>query len=386
MPPNSITIRVIHMKLRFGCLAAFMSVSAPVLAQTSFTIYGVISDGIGYFSNQSGSSAVQLVSGANQNNRLGFRVNENLGGGWSTIATLENGFDINQGKFGQGGRMFGRQAFVGLSSRTYGTLTAGRQYDVLWDYLDRIEPQSMGPGLATSIGSNDNIEGNFRYSNSVKYRSPEWNGLEFESMYAFSNKAGAFQQNRAFSAGVNYVWGSQRYAVTYLTIDRPGTANPSGAVSDDYSGGAFQLFHTSPVNASVGVERQRVVAGGAQYAFGKTHVGGIVSDVRYAYLDGTRLHINNFDLTVVHHVTPALALSAAYVYSLGRYGGIDATSHWNQGQLSADYFLSKRTDIYAYVNYVKASGSLATAVLFLASAPSSNKQQTAVVAGIRHRF
>ncbi|WP_150668796.1 porin [Pandoraea anhela] len=363
-----------------------MSVSVPASAQTSFTIYGVISDGIGYFSNQSGSSGVQLVSGANQNNRLGFRVNEDIGGGWSTIATLENGFDINQGKFGQCGRMFGRQAFVGLSSRTYGTLTVGRQYDVLWDYLDRIEPQSMGPGLATSIGSNDNIEGNFRYSNSVKYKSPEWNGLAFETMYAFSNKAGAFEQNRAFSAGVNYTRGRQRYALTYLEIDRPGTSNPSGAVSDDYSGGAFQLFHTSPIDSRVGVARQRVVAGGAEYAFGKTQIGGIVSDVRYAYLDGTSLHINNVDLTVVYNVTPALAVSAAYVYSLGHYGGIDATSHWNQGQLSADYFLSKRTDIYAYVNYVRASGPLATAVLFLASAASSNKEQTAFVAGIRHRF
>ncbi|VVE71705.1 porin [Pandoraea anapnoica] len=374
------------MKLRFGCLAIFMCVSAPALAQNSLTIYGIISDGIGYFSNQAGNSTVQLVSGANQNNRLGFRVNEDLGGGWSSIATLENGFDINQGKLGQGGRMFGRQAFVGLSSRTYGTLTFGRQYDVLWDYLDRIEPQAMGPGLATSIGSNDNIEGNFRYSNSVKYKSPEWNGLEFESMYAFSNKAGAFQQNRAFSAGVNYVRGGQRYALTYLNIDQPGTSNPSGAVSDDYSGGAFQLFHTSPVNASVGVKRQRVVAGGAEYAFGNTRLGGIVSDVRYSYLDGTSLHIDNFDLTAVYNVSPALALSAAYVYSMGHYGGIDATSHWNQGQLSVDYFLSKRTDIYAYVNYVKATGPLATAVLFLASAPSSNKEQTAFVAGIRHRF
>ncbi|WP_415273502.1 porin, partial [Bacillus siamensis] len=91
-----------------------------------------------------------------------------------------------------------------------------------------------------------------------------------------------------------------------------------------------------------------VIAGGAEYAFGNTRLGGIVSDVRYSYLDGTSLHLNNFDLTAVYNVTPALALSAAYVYSMGRYGGIDATSHWNQGQLSVDYFLSKRTDVYAY--------------------------------------
>lgn len=374
------------MSLKYGFFALLIGASAPAVAQSSVTIYGVISDGIGYFSNEGGHSNVRLVSGANQNNRLGFRVNEDLGGGVSTVATLENGFDVNQGSLGQGGRMFGRQAFVGLSSRRYGTLTVGRQYDVLWDYLDRIEPHAMGPGLATSIGSNDNIEGNFRYSNSVKYKSPEWNGLEVEALYAFSNKAGDFTQNRAYSAGINYAWGSQRYALTYLNIDQPGVSNPSGAVSNDYSGGAFQLFHTSPLSSNVGVQRQRVVAGGAEYTFGRAHLGGIVSDVRYTYLDSTSLHLDNFDLTAVYNISPALDISAAYVYSIGHYGGLDATSHWNQAQLGADYYLSKRTDIYAYFNYVRASGSRAPAVLFLAAAASSTNTQTALLAGIRHKF
>ncbi|ALS66627.1 MULTISPECIES: porin [Pandoraea] len=374
------------MRFKYGFVALLMGVSFSALAQSSVTIYGVISDGIGYFNNEGGHSNVRLVSGANQNNRLGFRVNEDLGGGISTIATLENGFDINQGSLGQGGRMFGRQAFVGLSSREYGTITIGRQYDVLWDYLDRIEPHAMGPGLATSIGSNDNIEGNFRYSNSVKYKSPEWKGLEFEALYAFSNKAGDFTQNRAYSAGINYAWGSQRYALTYLNIDQPGTTNSSGAVSNDYSGGAFQLFHTSPLSPNVGVQRQRVFAGGAENAFGRVRLGGIISDVRYSYLDGTSLHLDNFDLTAVYNISPALDISAAYVYSMGHYGGIDASSHWNQVQLGADYYLSKRTDVYAYVNYVRASGSRATAVLFLAAAASSTNTQTALLAGIRHKF
>ena len=98
-------------------------------------------------------------------------------------------------------------------------------------------------------------------------------------------------------------------------------------------------------------------------------------------------HVLNSDADVAppQKLTPAFYASAAYLYSLGHYGGISATSHWNQGQVSADYFLSKRTDVYVYANYVRASGDLAKAVLFL-NAPSSSKQQTAVVAGIRHTF
>ncbi|WP_284506982.1 porin [Caballeronia sp. GAFFF1] len=373
------------MRLKLGMLVVAFCASATALAQSSVTLYGIISNGLGYFSNQGGHSNWTMISGANQNNRVGFKIGEDLGGGLSAVGTLENGFDSNSGKLGQGGRMFGRQAFVGLSSSTYGTLTVGRQYEMLWDYLDRIEPQAMGPGLGVSVGSNDNIEGNFRYSNSVKYASPVWGGFGFEALYAFSNKAGSFQQNRAFSAGLNYALTSQRYSLVYLEIDHPGTANPSGAVSDDYAGAPFQLFHTSPLSNSVRVRKQRVAAGGAEYNFEKLSLGGIVSDVRYNYLDNTSLHLDNLSVVGQYRVTPAFFLSAAYLYTHGAYGGVSSNPHWNQGQVSVEYFLSKRTDVFAFANYIRASGSNAPAVLFLSS-PSSTKEQVAVVAGIRHKF
>ncbi|CAE6877384.1 Outer membrane porin protein [Paraburkholderia aspalathi] len=168
------------MNYKIGGLIVMSTITVGAHAQSSVTLYGLISTGIEYVSNEGGHSAAAMVSGANQNNRWGLRVIEDLGGGLKAVATLENGFGSTDGKLGQGGRMFGRQAYVGLSSDQYGTLMAGRQYDVLFDYLDRIEPQAMGPGLGTSVGSNDNVEGNFRYNNSVKYRSPNFVGLEFE--------------------------------------------------------------------------------------------------------------------------------------------------------------------------------------------------------------
>ncbi len=87
----------------------------------------------------------------------------------------------------------------------------------------------------------------------------------------------------------------------------------------------------------------------------------------------------------MYKLTPALFASAAYLYTHGSYGGVVSNPHWNQGQVSVDYFLSKRTDVYAYVNYIRASGSNAPAVLFLSSKSSTNAQ-TAVVVGVRHKF
>jgi GBP family porin len=365
-------------------LAGALSTTAQ--AQSSVTLYGIISTGIGYVSNEGGKSAVQMFSGANQNNRWGLKVREDLGGGLAAIATLENGFSSTTGALGQGGREFGRQAFVGLSSRQYGTVTFGRQYDMLWDYLDRYEPQALGPGFGVTYGSNDNVEGNFRYSNSIKYASPNFNGLTFEGLYAMSNKAGAFQQNRAFSAGVGYDSGVFKVSAVYLSIQDPGLANSGGAVSDDYTPPPFALFHTSPLNSTVGVARQDVAATGGTVKLGQLTAAAMYSHVHYSYLDNTGVSLNNFDAIGAYQITPTLTLSAAYLYTSGRYQGVSADPHWNQGQVAADYFFSKATDVFVFVNYLRASsGPLAPAVIFQAT-PSSSRNQTLVLGGIRHLF
>jgi predicted porin len=97
--------------MTFACTSVF--------AQNTVTLYGILSEGIGWTSNEAGHSNVKVFTGPNQNNRVGFRVTEDLGGGNRVVGVLENGFDIASGKFQQGGRMFGRQAYVGLSSNSY---------------------------------------------------------------------------------------------------------------------------------------------------------------------------------------------------------------------------------------------------------------------------
>lgn len=70
-------------------------------------------------------------------------------GGLSAIFQIENGFDLNTGKLGQGGAEFGRQAWVGIASKSYGTLTAGRQYDSVVDFARRRVPECAKPcGIA----------------------------------------------------------------------------------------------------------------------------------------------------------------------------------------------------------------------------------------------
>lgn len=185
-------------------------------AQSSVTLYGIIDAGIGYVSNLNGAHVWQATASKGSGDRFGLRGSEDLGGGLSALFTLENGFSGMNGTLGQAGRMFGRQAFVGLSYKPIGTVTLGRQYDVL---ADLVAPYS-GPGFwntSAHIGDNDNLNQFFCLNNSVKVASTRIFGVAVEGLYAFSNQAygangAGFGTNRAWAVAANYVNGPFRLA------------------------------------------------------------------------------------------------------------------------------------------------------------------------------
>lgn len=122
------------MKKSFLALAVLTAFAGVAHAQSSVTLYGIIDEGFNVNTNAGGKHLYNLTSGVLQGSRFGLRGTEDLGGGLKAIFVLENGFDVNSGKLGQGGLMFGRQAYVGLSSQ-FGTVTLGRQYDSVVDYV-----------------------------------------------------------------------------------------------------------------------------------------------------------------------------------------------------------------------------------------------------------
>jgi len=126
--------------------AALTVFAAAAHAQSSVTLYGLIDTGVVYTNNQGGSSAVQEQSSMLSNEVWGVRGNEDLGSGLHAIFRLENGFNLQNGKTTYSGTMFGRQAYVGLQSDDYGTVTLGRQYDAVVDDLGSIALANNGDG------------------------------------------------------------------------------------------------------------------------------------------------------------------------------------------------------------------------------------------------
>ncbi|PTQ92083.1 putative porin [Paraburkholderia sp. GV068] len=374
------------MKKAWQASAAILAVAvaSTATAQSSVTVYGIVDDGVGWTSNQGGHSNVQMLSGYMQGNRLGFLGHEDLGAGSSAVFRLESGFDNNTGTLSQGGRLFGRSAYVGVENKSYGTVTLGRQYDTNYDLLALYQFAKYWGSNGVLIGDNDNLFGTVRFSNSVKYTSPNIGGFNVSAMYAMSNVP-SFEDNRAYSVTGRFEHGGLSVGAGFLQMDHPNpTDNPNGAAGNDYPA-AFSFFKGSLLSPTTGVRRQQIFLSGGTYNFGKAQIGVLYSHVNYRYLDGTSLHLNNYEISGEYFITPALIAGLGYYYTNGAYSSPDVSPHWNQVDAGLDYLLSKRTDLYFYGVYQRAGAGARQAGIFLIPV-SSSRQQTLVSAGIRHAF
>ncbi|MFP3702905.1 porin [Paraburkholderia sp. SIMBA_009] len=367
-----------HLVIAAAVAATFASAS---YAQSSVTLYGIVDAGFTYTTNIGGERNYAMTSGNVQASRWGLRGVEDLGGGLKAVFNLESGFDVMNGK--QNGGLFNRQSFVGLSQAQFGTVTFGRQFDSVVDYVGPL--MAVGTWGGTYMAhvmdnDNDNGNGSFSLNNSIKYTSANYSGFQFGGTYAFSNQAGGFANNRAYSAGASYQNAGLRVGAAYLQaqgMDR----NGNGAVVGD------------PLGAN---ERQRTWGAGASYTYGPV-VGGVVfTQTRLNNFTADKsVRFNNIEGNVRYNLTPALGIGAMYTYTNANGDGVDngtgsRSVHWHQFGLQADYALSKRTDIYLEGVGLWGSGQNAVGLTQVGytsdGGVSSSKNQGIITTGIRHRF
>ena len=126
--------------------------------------------------------SVSAINGGHQSgNRWGVRGTEALGGGLNAIFALEAGFNIDSGTSAQGGRLFGRQAYAGLSGG-WGAVVAGRLATFSsgtgdFDMIGRVDPFLTGFGLANA-GNTFISMNSLRVDNAVAYVSPTFAGFK----------------------------------------------------------------------------------------------------------------------------------------------------------------------------------------------------------------
>ncbi|HTJ91662.1 MAG TPA: porin [Pararobbsia sp.] len=404
------------MKKSLIALAALGTVASVAQAQSSVTLYGLIDAGIVYTNSNKtaagGRSLIQEQDGSSaglSGSRWGMRGSEDLGGGNRAIFVLENGFSYNNGALGQGGDMFGRQAFVGLSSNQFGTVTLGRQYDTGVDLIQPLAAYGTWGNMTAHAGDIDNIGNLNRVNNTIKYVSPTYSGFKFTGMYSLGGVAGDTSRNGLMSFGAQYANGPAIVAANYLFAKDPNygffAANPNAgtaaAPANNFGGShtAYSGFSTA------GSEQIIDVAG--NYAIGPATLGLVYSNIKFfdlgsftdaknpnAFHNGASATFNDIEASVKYTLTPAVVLGFSYNYTKGQslttVKGIETGATYNQFNLGVDYLLSKRTDVYLLGIYQHASGIDSTGTKAVASitgeTQSTTPNQVALTTGLRVRF
>lgn len=403
------------MKKSLLALAALGAFAGAAHAQSSVTLYGVIDAGVDYVSSAKTETAsgkqVALTSGVMQGSRWGVRGTENLGGGLKAIFTLENGFELNNGRLGQGGSEFGRQAFVGLSG-DFGTVTVGRQYDSIADFVSGFAAGSQWGTYAAHPGDIDNFNNSARINNSIKYTSPNNGGFTYSALYSLGGFAGEFQKNRVWSVGAGYANGPLALGAAYLNAMNPNLSfyGNTKADIDNKSNVANSFMKNQLISGFASASTLEIVGVGGAYTFGPATVGVTYSNVKFKDLNDGRSSdkaarfsgspkFNNGEVNLAYQLTPALKVGGAYSYTQGSSARNESKNEtvskakYHQVNLGADYSLSKRTDVYVVGAYQKASGGKSN-VNTEERAPAQiagldqakNDRQAVVRVGLRHKF
>jgi predicted porin len=304
--------------------------------------------------------------------RIGLRGSEDLGGGLRASFVLEEGYTPDMGTLSQGGRAWGRQAWVGLSG-PWGAVSFGRQYTMLfWSLLDA---DVLGPNLYGS-GSLDAYVPNARADNAVVYKG-SFAGLTLGASFSLGRDtvnggspaatgcAGESADRKAcreWSAMAKYdspAWG------VVLAVDeiRGGPGAYAGLVSSalaDRRWSANGYAQIGAVKATLGLIRRHNAASASVPR----------SDLWYA---GAALPL-----------APLWTLEGE-VFNLAFKGSADQAL-LGAGRIT--YQLSRRTAAYTTFGRIANRGGLALSVSAGAggSNPDAGAGQNALAVGLRHHF
>lgn len=369
-------------------LATMLVVPVNVHAATSVVLYGLVDGGLqyqkvdieGYGQARTYGPASDIRAGS----RWGLKGSEDLGNGVRALFVLENGFSLANGATGDKSRgAFNRQAYMGIASDDFGTLTFGRQYSA-FNYFGTFGSFATGFGLA---GSSRTFSTAFvRYDNLIKYETPTWHGLKATIGYSNQAGLGTGAQNpepgqdkgdaiNAFMAGVLYENGVFRFTANF---DRIGKVPDAARTTT----GSIKAWNTA---ASYDVGFAKITA-----AFGHDIDGriGILPFANFAMLGAVSpapnvtymrsFKANNYSLGAVVPVGKGNLLLNWMMSDSNledvRTAGNNGIGTQNAFSIGYTYDLSKRTNLYAVGTYMKN----------VAYISNSSAQEYSI--GVQHKF
>lgn len=364
------------MRMKWSAAVLLATATGLAYGQSSVTLYGIIDTGISYY-NHATANGGTFVGMASLTGRLpsrwGLRGTEDLGGGFKTFFVLENGFQPGNGTLNYGGRLFGIQSNVGISS-DYGSITLGRQLGMSMYAL--MNADVIGPSIH-SLSVFDSYLPNARSDNAIGYLG-KFHGFTVGGTYSFGRDAAGPAGPGATNCP-GQVPGNMLACRQYTALLAYDSTSFGVAASYDVQRGGTGA--TPPLNSSAYTDTHNIVDG--YVVLGPTKVG--FGWIRNNLAVATHLQTDIFFAGATYYGTPALIFDAQGVRYLQRGGDgkKDATSTLLIGR--ASYLLSKRTMVYTSVGYMFNSAQAANAVA-AGGTVGVGMNQLGVMAGLQQKF
>jgi len=452
------------MKKSLFAVAATTAFTGAAQAQSSVTVYGLLdvgyTNGSGQATNATGTVTKQNVSRISNSmesgSRLGFRGNEDLGGGTSAQFVFEIGLQP-AGNAGSNSASTNatnaitnyatasdsanagapnlvpnvRQAFVGITQKGIGTVRVGTQNTFNWEQAgsntagqlnqtvgSMLAPTTDGAFFATSVRSgtlssavNGSLVGAFtnRTTNTVTFRTERISGVMAKLGAVVSNQdttqtasAGGNSNQYGYMAGLDWNIQKANIQASYqvfksevpagsaaaaavgctTTAGLPGTLTSVGACTVTNAQPVANTVSNVPAAWGSGIQgnnisdAQAMVTASYNFGFLTAYAGWVNRNFTNG-LDSSQFGKRTAqEIGVRGYATKAIE----YWGSAGNgryqaYGTSNPTANITGYQLGSNYWMSKRTNLYAIY------GSSQTSSTTLGSASAS---QASV--GIRHTF
>ncbi|KVW77456.1 porin [Burkholderia cepacia] len=333
--------------------------SGAANAQSSVTMMGYVGGGVRWVNGVKGGTNVSFDNNIIAGSKVGIRGSEDLGGNTRAIFELQSAFSSGTGA------LLLTESYMGLAG-SFGQITLGRQLSAFEDMAIVLDP-SYARGISLAIVPAAVYGANIftldtRYNNSVKYRN-KVGGLTLSGSYSFGGVAGNTRAGSSYSTAALYQYQTLLAGVGYQKTYNA-DATQSAAVLE--AGGAWQLgparlylsysdFSVSGASVRTSRRHDKIPAGG-----------------------------------IVYQMTPQFQITAAVYADMARNlsNVSGANGHKITTYAIAEYFLSKRTELYAEFDYNGFTGAYKTdpvniVALNMRSGASS---MTGVSVGIMTRF
>ena len=369
-------------------VAVGVAMAAPcfVYAQSNVTLYGVVDNALEW-SKAGDTKQTRLVSGGRSGSRFGFRGIEGLGSGVNAFFDLQGGVNADAGTSGQGGRLFGRMAIVGLSSNSLGSLAFGRSTTPYFSAAGVVHPfEAGGVGATLALQRSDASTVSYvlpllaqgRVDNAITYSTPNTlGGFYARLQYAPSERSTTL--GNYYGASLGYKQGA--FDLVASALKQKSGSGGAGAAEVIMFGGNYRV---GAAKLYAGFTREhnscQVCGGSLARVPGVTGTGAV--DFRMVtfgarYMQGAMTWI----------------VQGIKLYDKSEYavnpGNRDALSF----SFGGEYALSKRTILYGSVgtvgnkngsNYVLSTGASGQSANLVAA--GTNPRAYTVAAGVSHSF